>query len=574
MAIMIPDVPRNFETASLEDVMFKALELLPNDYYVFHSFKMGNVVDNTFYESETDFLIFNKNYGIICLEAKAGQIQYKNGSWYYGSGEEMKHGGPFEQASMNKWKLLKYIKRTKVSDIASKCKFLHAVWFPSISRNRLNSFVLPSDCDKNLIMTKEDLENPEITIRKIFSIELPNKKCTDLSDSDAQRLIKNVLCPQFNVFPTASFELDLKRIVFHRLLNEQTAILNFLIEQRSAVINGAAGTGKTVIAVEKARRHAEEGEKVLFLCYNKELRNYLDSNYKHDNIKFSTINGFACECCGTKTADFNKLRDFLDEAYLSSSFEYNHVIIDEGQDFGFENIEEADIIQSLKDIISETEHGTFYIFYDKLQLIQTKDIPEYIKDADCKMTLYRNCRNTENIAVTSLKPVTGRAPLLRADSIKGLPAKFHFCDNDDLIVPCIDKLIVSLENNNMRDIVVLTAKTETCSVVSHYIHNGLYKNKYKFSTCRKFKGLEADAVILIDVDDTTFNDKNVLIYYVGTSRARLKLDIVTTLSNEECKNILVNTLGKQETVKKPKKELARALNAQSTLVSADELVNV
>ena len=47
------------------------------------------------------------------------------------------------------------------------------------------------------------------------------------------------------------------------MLDEQSGILNFLTEQRSAVVNGAAGTGKTMIAVEKAVRHAADGEKVL-----------------------------------------------------------------------------------------------------------------------------------------------------------------------------------------------------------------------------------------------------------------------------------------------------------------------
>jgi hypothetical protein len=79
MAIMIPDSPRTYEPSSLEGVMFSALEKLPDDYYVFHSLKISDVVENTFYESETDFVVFNVDKGILCLEAKAGQVQYENG---------------------------------------------------------------------------------------------------------------------------------------------------------------------------------------------------------------------------------------------------------------------------------------------------------------------------------------------------------------------------------------------------------------------------------------------------------------------------------------------------------------
>lgn len=61
----------------------------------------------------------------------------------------------------------------------------------------------------------------------------------------------------------------------NQLLHEQYRLLDFLEEQNSAVINGAAGTGKTMIAVEKARRHSINGEKVLFMCYNRLLCDYL-----------------------------------------------------------------------------------------------------------------------------------------------------------------------------------------------------------------------------------------------------------------------------------------------------------
>jgi hypothetical protein len=133
MAIMIPEKPKHFEKASLEDVMFDSLKSLPDDYYVFHSFKIGTVTDDTFYESETDFIIFNKNKGILCLEAKAGQIRYENGSWLYSSGITMSGDGPFEQASMNKWKLKKYIEKRKLTEVLKRCKLMHGVWFPSIT---------------------------------------------------------------------------------------------------------------------------------------------------------------------------------------------------------------------------------------------------------------------------------------------------------------------------------------------------------------------------------------------------------------------------------------------------------
>lgn len=563
MAIMIPNRPHAFAPASLEGVMFTALEKLPDEYYVFHSLRLSTVVDNTFHESETDFVVFNKRLGILCLEAKAGQVRYENGYWLYGSGEPMHNGGPFNQAASNKWKLIKYFENHRFASILEKCKFLHAVWFPSISESDVRSMRLPTESDKALIMTKEALADPQPYLERILSTELPNGKETNLTEQEVNRVLREILCPQFNVFPSVTFESDLKKIVFHRMLEEQAGILDFLSEQKTAVINGAAGTGKTMIAVEKAQRHANAGEKVLFLCYNVQLKNYLSENYSHDNIDYYTISGLACKLCDTATPNYEKLKSVLEDMYVFDSFPYMHVVIDEGQDFGTEAVEETGLIEIMKSIITDIkpDNASFYIFYDKLQLVQARTIPQYISDADCKLTLYRNCRNTENIATTSLAPITERKPKLIDGCVKGVPAKLHFCESDDKAREKIDLIIDTLKGQGVKDIVILTCKTENTSVMSDIVSNGLYRNKYRFSTCRKFKGLEADAVILVDANADIFEEEKALLYYVGTSRARLWLDIITTMDNEACTDVLQSVFEKRGHIKNPQRELAAAINA-------------
>lgn len=569
MAIMIPAKPKDFNSGSLEDVMFEALELIPDDYYVFHSFRIVTETEGVLRESETDFVIYNRKKGIICLEAKAGQVTYKDGYWLYGNGIIMHNGGPFNQASSNKWKLKSYIEESRQKDILHKCKLLHAVWFPSISDEKLRTICLPSDVDIKIIMTKSALANPQKYIDEIFELKLPNNIITNLSDKESKQLIQNILCPSFSVFPTASLDVDIKKIVFHRLLKEQTGILKYLSEQRSAVINGAAGTGKTMIAIEKAKMHANKGEKVLFLCYNNLLKNYLANNYEHENISFYTIDGLACKLCKTDKTDYSKLKSVLEDIYLSNTFEYQHIIIDEGQDFGKELIEESEIIQLLKDIVIDNDsNNTFYIFYDKLQLIQGKSIPKYISEADCKLTLYKNCRNTENIAITSMRPLTERKPKLFEGCVKGKPAVMHFCNKESLVINELDKIIAQLKDKGLNDIIILTCKSEEKSLISAYCENGYYKN-IRFTTCRKFKGLESDAVILIDISKDLFSDENVLLFYVGTSRARINLDIITSLENNECNDILRNVFGLGKVSKRPKKDLAAALSSLCDIVKEE-----
>ena len=256
----------------------------------------------------------------------------------------------------------------------------------------------------------------------------------------------------------------------------------------------------------------------------------------------------------------------LEDYYISGSFPYKHVIIDEGQDFGSETIEETDIIQLIHDIIVDADQGgTFYVFYDRLQLIQARDMPKFIGDLDCRLTLYRNCRNTENIAVTSLRPITERKPKVFEGAVKGAPAKIYFCDSIQNERERIDLIIDDLAADGYRDIVLLTCKTEATSILSDFVNNGKYRNKYLFTTCRKFKGLEADVVILLDVDKNTFEQENVLIFYVGTSRARIKLEITAILSDDDCKEVLTSVLNYQGKVRRAKKDFAGALNATGVI---------
>ena len=284
-----------------------------------------------------------------------------------------------------------------------------------------------------------------------------------------------------------------------------------------------------------------------------------------------TIDGFACKICKTQKADYKQASDKVIDMYLTGSFPYKHVIVDEGQDFGRDEIEESDLLQVIHDTVVENDEvdGTFYVFYGRLQLIQSKAIPSYISDADCKLTLYKNCRNTENIALTSLKPITERTPKLYEGAIKGVPATIHFCRDLEGILECATNLIESLKNEGITDVVFLTCNTVENSILEAKVSDGKFKKKL-FTTCRKFKGLEADAVILVDVDEHTFEEENVLRYYVGASRARVRLDMITMMDDEECTRVLTDRINYCKKIKKPMRELAYALNALPSIKSGEE----
>ena len=545
MATMIPDMPKEFDPKSHEGIMFEELNDLPDEYYVFHSFEIVTIKDNVIFESETDFVIFHPQKGIICLEAKAGQVQYRNGYWQYGSGKRMKHDGPYIQAKRNKWSLSDYMNEHGLEYENNHCKKIHAVWFPDVPESYFAGAQLPAEGDINITLTSDSFGHIEECIEKLFKYDGQDRKTTCLSEKDTKRILDRVLAPAFKLISIPEMKKEHTKSVFRRMLKEQVALLNYLEEQNNAIINGLAGTGKTVMAVKKAELHSQKGEEVLFLCYNAFLRDYLRETYNYPHVHYYTIDGLACKLCETSRPDYSLMKSKLEEMYIESSFPYQHVIIDEGQDFGKIESEEEDLIDLIKTnaIEDENRNGSFYLFYDKNQMIQSRSVPKYINDADCKLTLYRNCRNTENIALTSLRLLgSNKSPKLINGAVLGDIPEMGFATTVNDTVEIINAKIDQYLEEGYSSITILTCKTEESSILADYCSDSKYKNKrgyVKFTTCRKFKGLESDVIIVVDVDKNTFSDKlGEQLMYVGTSRARFKLCCIIDMTESDCEELM------------------------------------
>lgn len=567
MAKMIPSTgPRAHAAASREGYIYHALSLLPDDYYVVHSFDSVSTRGGSYVEREADFVVFHPDLGILCVEAKAGAARCQGGVWYYGSGEMMSREGPYRQASGAKYRIMKCFDERGLGALVNRCKFMHAVWFVSLTREEFSGFSLPPDASRDVTLFLDDLRNPEPAIRRIFSIDMYGRE-TRLSHSEAQDVVQRVLCPEFSIVPTTRMHYDLADVVFARLLDSQTRVLDFIRDQRFAVINGAAGTGKTLVAMERARRAAREG-KVLFLCYNALLKDDIAKRLSDQpGIDVRTIAGFACSMCRTAEPDYYALAERL-MAYLEDGgFPYDHVIVDEGQDFGVAAIEDASILDILLELVS-AKNGTFYLFYDRRQFVQGSEMPRFINDADCKLTLYVNCRNTEGIARCSMRSLgeSKDAEVLEGARTSGPPQLFASEDRAAQAA-FVDEQLGEFRRRGLDNAVILTCKTESSSVLRAYVKDGCWRSSgVKFSTCRKFKGLEADAVILVDVDESVwepptraYDPEPGLVFYTGASRAKHELRIVCDMGEKGCLATLA-LLG-VDGKRKPVSRLAKQLGA-------------
>ncbi|WP_165048823.1 MULTISPECIES: nuclease-related domain-containing DEAD/DEAH box helicase [unclassified Adlercreutzia] len=573
MARMIPSFgPGEFDERSREGEIYEALARgLDDEYLVIHSLKQSRVKNNKVEESEADFVVFHRKLGILVIEVKAGRVRCDGGEWVYADGRPMKHRGPYYQAEQNKWMLSDRFDEMGLSHLKKRCKFVHAVWFPSLSSCDLDDLRYDMNSCRGLTFSRSDLGDPQRPINRVFSLRVRDEGdiVTRLSDEEVGLILDKVLCPTFNIVPTGMMDYGYSEFVFARLLDSQARVLGFLQDQKIAVIAGAAGTGKTLIAIERAKQAARSG-KVLFLCFNALIAEDIKRRCaKVPRIEVRTIASFACRFCDTPVPDYYVLSEMLSDH--PERFVYDHVVIDEGQDFGLKDIEEAGFLSYLLDVV-RSKDATLYMFYDRRQFVQGTNMPEFINEADCKLTLYVNCRNTESIARCSLRSLreefvpseerrtkTGRPPLMRVSTDVSNLESF------------VDEQIDALVRSGLEDIVVLTCSTIDKSrfdrCFSRKSKTFRWKNTgVKVYTHRQFKGMEAQAVILIDVDErlwlppeTEYGTEPGLAFYTASSRAKHELRIAASMGDDGCIDVLerLGVLARNN----PVKRLCKALGA-------------
>lgn len=558
MAKMIPHT--YIDTGSEgEKRIFEALQTkLSNDFYVFHSVRWISS-DRNRSQGEADFLVFHPQKGILIIEVKAGIIEIdSNRTWYQTNRNTLTKKAIFDpekQADESKFKFISLLRNYQIL-------VCHSVWFPSVD---FGGQVLPPNYHKDMLLDIKSLNNPQKAIDKAFSFwQSQIGRSTSITLNEQSRIIE-IIAPELNLVPSLKADHALREQKFNQLTTEQAKVLEFLKLQNIVVINGSAGTGKTVLAIEKARKLTQDGKKVLFLCFNKMLSDYLNGCYSHYGFKIATFDKLCSDHVGFDRS-FDKTRlNFLE--YLldeNNDFPYTDIIIDEGQDF------ENDWLEYLEERVSI--EGNFYVFYDQQQCLYFDEVSKWIKNAPCKITLFINCRNTEAIAKTAYGTLGFAEKIPTLSGIEGEQPELFSMTNPKEFYNWIDKTINKFlidTNVDKSSVAILTMNTLENSVLKDFISTSkilISENKENgfvcISTARKFKGLEADLVIIADLDWT--NLKNELyrkLFYTTCSRAKHNLYInADELNDNHIDTILLNLQSEGRRKRKGKKRFLQLLN--------------
>ena len=542
MAKMIPNIIGydEFNNSVGEKRIYEALKSLPDEYFVFYSVNWQREYNTSIICGESDFTIYNPNRGILVIEVKSGGIRHDEFGWYQinsNTNEEIKlKRDPLIQANRSKFTFLELF--GEKLEGYTKVMVEAAVWFPSINDKKLLG-TLPPNYSPNIVLTENDLDNPLESLEKIYDYyRMPEKKITNLELSNK---VIEVLSPFFKVVPSLKTTINEEEFLFNRLTFEQSYLLDYLEEQNVAAIQGGAGTGKTMLAIEKAKRASTTG-KVLFLCFNKMLLETLKTSIDKEKYDVDVYNlpSLFCKQSGlVGYYDNDDISNYL-KSIKPEKWEYKHIIIDEGQDFSGSHLRALASLAELK-------NGCFYVFYDKNQIVQNKQELDWFSSVECRLLLTANCRNTKSIAVTSNKALKIDKIKMRHEIIGKKPVFYVKNSVKDVYESIYKNIRNYIEQGlSLNNVVILTAKTEETSCLKGINSIGPYKitnnisrkNEILFTTARKFKGLESDIVILIDVDDKNFNnDEGRRIFYVGASRAKHYLDIICNVKDNQLKSM-------------------------------------
>lgn len=523
-------------------------------WVVLHSLDIANHSKRV--SGEIDFVIIIPSKGVLCLEVKAcNKVRRDSGNWFYGSDTKPDPRGPFKQASEAMHSLRsRLIKRRP--DL-SRIVFWSAVIFPYLSFSMESDEWHPwqvIDLQGFRARPLNRLLEAVLDNARSFLQECPTAswfysgsnepypgQCDDIAEA---------LRPDFEFLESPKSRARRVGEEIRLFTEEQFIALDAMEANSRVAFTGPAGTGKTLLAIEAARRKYERKRRTLFLCYNRLLGNWLESQTADLNptITTRTIHGHMLNVADVKAIDrqdfwenqlpllaMEKLLDDQDERYL-----FDELIIDEAQDiFRNEYLDFLDL--SLKGGLAA---GSWRLFgdFEKQAIYGAGDLTldSFLMNRGGKAPKYSlrvNCRNTPEIALLTyllggLNPKYSK--VLRAGS-EIEPEIIYYSDKDDqqqVLVETLDRLYG--EGWNASDITILSTKAaESCAarVDTGSWHNRLYpldqarKAGIGFCSIHAFKGLESPAVIVTDVDGVVGLYEQSL-FYVAITRALNRLVII------------------------------------------------
>ena len=559
MAKMIPAQTDSDGISMAELRVFGLLENDPatKDWTVLHSLGLARRAHRPY--GEIDFVVIVPTEGIVCLEVKGGRVSCQAGVWQtmnrHGNSAVLKKS-PFLQARDGMFALRNSLIRHFGGGVAeSRCPIGCAVVFPDVTCPPLTPEFERSD-----VIDFDDLRNP--ISRSIVRVVL--RRLREFQPREGDRLptaleanaIRRFLRPDFDMVVATCVSIGRTEARLLRLTEEQYARLDELEANPRCLYEGAAGTGKTLLALEHARRAERSGAKVLLVCFNRLLGEWLHQQTEDIDVTAGTWHAIARQLILTSSiaAEFvEQEREALEGGNVGSLFgelyplygeaaleeigaPFDVLVMDEAQDLGDRHT--LDFLNLA--IRGGLAAGRWAIFGDFTRQALYGDtvnpvgvLSQYSEHfVRAKLTL--NCRNTRRIAEETTILAGFEKPPFRLGEEAGLPVEHRYWKTPSDLVLSLTRVLESLVKQKMPvDSIMLLSprRLENSSLagidrISGFplidVSRGMTtvrSDAVRFSTIHSFKGLESQIVTIVDIDAVDGEQSQSLLY-VAMSRAR------------------------------------------------------
>jgi len=513
--------------------LLEALRRLPpSDGCALHSIAWQGIRSNRQADGEADIVVLHAQFGVLVIEVKGGGIEIENGGWISTDASGNRHSikDPFEQATSSKHALLRYLRQIDPS-IQNRTDFAHAVAFPDVSFQ--NAFLSPSS-PREIIFDRQDIAELANAIARTFK----HWRASRGVDQSLRQRLRNLLVPTVSIRRRLSDSVaDIEQRIIH-LTAEQIRVSDAMRRNRRAIIFGGAGTGKTLLAVERSKCLSNAGNETLLLCFNRPLAQHLQVELEDTNVTASTFHSFCIAAFNAAGRPFAPITDIewwgqgaatlLVDCSALINLAFDAILVDEAQDF------HRSWLEALECLLSSRQDSIFIAYGDSHQLLWERGWGEWVERSQwSKFDLIENCRNTRLIGA---KVAEVFSEDLHCRCPDGVPPEFHRLDvKREGVYPVIEVIRQSIEEEHIQphQIQILTSTTE---IAKRLQETSIWDLQFssldgsgdiKVDTIHRFKGLESALVIIVFGSEVTSLPAHQLqiLKYVAYSRAKAVLHV-------------------------------------------------
>jgi len=466
---------------------------------------------------EIDFVICGPD-GLFVLEIKGGGVSCHDGIWEttnrYGETEQLRES-PFKQAEG----ALHGLRGKLPASLSNAFVVGYGVVMPDVER-------LPdsAEWDRTILADGRDFRQFEKWLERFIRYWRAKDTRKTTATPSQLKVLQQHLRPDFEAvvrLHVSAHEVE-RRIA--RLTEDQLRLIDIVEANPRVICSGGAGTGKTMLALELAKRWGASGMKTALACHSPWLKRFLERN---------ALPGLVVS-----------LVESLHVAAKRVGIEkFDALIVDEGQD-----ILNMDALAQLDSCLyGGISEGRWCFFHDAnnqsgLCGSYVPDAYEYLESiCPVRIPLTTNCRNSLPILQRmqgDLDADVGNAGVGNGPAVREVRVA-----DAGAAVQALEKELCSLvdgEGFNQGDIVVLSPLPfaqswvsslsedlrDSISVLDDTSPRNTNRHNIGFAQIGDFKGLESEVVVLVDMPRPGHSETLRSLHYVGMSRGRALLSMI------------------------------------------------